>query len=552
MFHKAARIFAMVLLLACTAAVLAGELPDAELKTTAVAAFKNGLGFFIRQGNARLAGGEGRIVQVPQATLGSLWLAPNDPGASLDELVAFRYPVTKSRAVTSIEEIFRANVGKTVTVTYNQHEYTGEIIALEKDEGQPGIPTPLRSAEEINAQVRVPSILLLKVEGRTLAMRIGNVTLLTLPDGPVLRMPLAEEARALRFKLKGAGDTARLTMGYLQKGFGWTPSYLVSLQDDKTAQLTMQAVVTNDVEDVSDTDLFFVVGFPNFAYSDVLSPMALQRTLAEFMRDAETDRTSRFANNNRNNALTAQMSARMEGDMVSNEASFSTTVTELVGAPEEDLFLYNRSHVTMAKGERATYNVFSGGVGLEHIYEWAIGDSSRVDSYGNPQQSPSDGRSVDNVWHSLRMKNTTKFPWTSAPALVISGTQQVSQDTLPYTPKGATSNLKLTIATDVRTKRQELEIERVPRSSERRGYNLDAVTVEGTLTVKNYKSKDIRLNIQKALVGEVLSVTDAGKTEKLAEAVRWINPTSRITWEISLKAGEEKTITYRYKILVRA
>ena len=40
-------------------------------------------------------------------------------------------------------------------------------------------------------------------------------------------MAASESRKALRFKVKGAGESADLTMGYLEKGLGWTPSYLV-------------------------------------------------------------------------------------------------------------------------------------------------------------------------------------------------------------------------------------------------------------------------------------------------------------------------------------
>src|SRR5215471_1183184 len=66
-------------------------LPSTALKTSSLAVFKNGLGFFVRQGNANLKNGEAMIPSVPESTLGTLWLAPQDPGASLEELVAYRY-----------------------------------------------------------------------------------------------------------------------------------------------------------------------------------------------------------------------------------------------------------------------------------------------------------------------------------------------------------------------------------------------------------------------------------------------------------------------------
>ena len=551
----------VALLLACfllaATSVFTADAPDVEMKVQAVAAFKNGLGFFLRQGNIKLADGQGKISFAPAATLGTLWLAPNDSGTSLEELVAYRYSSSRPGNVLSLEQLLTANAGKTVTVSYNQKEYTGEIIGLtEPEEKNPQHLLPEEEVARLAIVKPQTNLLLLKAEGRVIAMNLNNVSLVTLPDQPNYHFQRHEELKGLRFKLKGAGESANVTLGYLQKGLGWTPSYLVSLEDEKTARITMQAVVVNDVEDLANTDLFFVVGVPNFAYADIPSPMALQQSLAELMRDAEGMASAKAsASGGRySNAIVAQARAA-EMDAASPSPSFSSTVGELVGAPEEDLFLYTRSGITLARGERGTYNVFGASVGFAHIYEWDIPDTSRVDPFGNPQnnynQNNPDGNVVNTVWHSLRLKNTTKFPWTSAPAMVISGTKPVSQDTLLYTPKGATTNLKLTIATDVRTDRQELEVDRQPRVEVRPNTHFDVVTVEGTLKLKNYKSKDIELTIRKALVGSVLSASDLGKSVKVAQAVHTENPSSRLTWNVTLKAGEEKTITYRYKVLVR-
>jgi hypothetical protein len=200
--------------------------------------------------------------------------------------------------------------------------------------------------------------------------------------------------------------------------------------------------------------------------------------------------------------------------------------------------------------------VFSGKVSYEHIYEWEVQDQPRVDGFGNvvqPNYNPNapDTTSVNNIWHCIRLKNSTKFPWTSAPAMVISGTRPISQDTLPYTPREAGSNLKITIATDLRSSHEEREVARQQNVERRRGYNYDLVTVEGTLKVKNYKSKDVTLSIGKTLRGDVEALSDGGKSMKLGEAIQTDNPMSRLTWKISLKPDEARIITYRYKVWVR-
>jgi hypothetical protein len=552
-----------------TLAPCSGEAPDSEFKTSAVAAFKNGLAFVVKQGDVRLEDGAGRITPIPNATLGSLWITPNDAGTSLDEVVAYRYRVAGQQNLTALADVLLANAGKVVTVEYNnQKEYSGEIVGFREAEHPAPVLASASAASAENPYSVVstastpvpvaPEFLLLKVGGKLLALYFRNVTQVTLPADPVLQTQREEERKALRFKVRGATRHANLTMGYLENGLGWTPSYLMSLQDDRTAQITMQAVVVDDAEDLKDADLFFVVGVPNFAYAHIPSPMALQQTLLDFMQAAS--RKDSPLNGRYSNSLMAQASVNMDvggvaSGMITPAPGFETAVEELAGAPEEDLFLYSRGGVTLARGERATYNVFTASVNYEHIYQWEVQDQPRVDGFGNLQNNQSDrgsdqtGRS--NIWHALRVKNTTKFPWTSGPAMAISGTKPVSQDTLPYTPKGATSTLKLTIATDIRASHEEQEVERQQNVQRRRGYTYDQVTVEGTLKIKNYKSKEVQLSIAKTLRGSVESQTDDGKAEKLGEAISVDNPMSRLSWEITLKAGEERSVRYRYKVWLR-
>jgi hypothetical protein len=554
-------------LIACTCVVSlaahSGEAPETELKPAAVAAFKNGLAFVVKQGDVGLEAGVGNLAPVPNATLGSLWIAPNDAGASLDEVVAHRYRVSAQQSLTVLADVLLANAGKVVTIVdNNQKEYTGEIVGFRQAEKSSVVAAQQNSSGEslysnalsVAPQPRAqPEFLLLKSDGKLLALYFHNIARVILPADPVLQQAQDEERKALRFKIKGETGHANLTMGYLEHGLGWTPSYLVSLQDDKTAQITMQAVLVNDAEDLKDTDLFFVVGVPNFAYSNVPSPMALQQSLLEFMQAAsrKDDMSARYSN-----AIAGQMTMGAPIGGLDQEAvpSFAATTEELKGAQEEDLFLYSRKNVTLARGERATYNVFSETVNYEHIYEWNLEDQPRVDGFGiaqNNLNSGSDRGTKDNIWHALRLKNTTKFPWTSAPTMVISGTKPLSQDTVPYTPKGATSSLKLTVATDIRASHEENEVERQKDLQRRRNYNYDQVTVEGTLTIKNYKSKEVRLSIADRVRGTVESQTDDGKAAKLAEAIAVDNPLSRLTWEVTLKAGEEKIIKYRYKVWLR-
>ncbi len=115
-------------------------LPQSLPKTVAVAAFKNGLAFLVRQGAVQLQSGTGTITPIPNATLGTLWLAPGEANTSLDEVVAYRYNVSAERPLQSIAEVLQANAGKTVTITYsmNMKDYTGEIVGVRDSKPAPG------------------------------------------------------------------------------------------------------------------------------------------------------------------------------------------------------------------------------------------------------------------------------------------------------------------------------------------------------------------------------------------------------------------------------
>jgi len=536
-----------ILLFAAEPAGSPGPLP----KTVAIAAFKNGLAFVLRQGEISVSAGIARVAPIPEATLGTLWLTPGTPEARIDEVVAYRYNVPGERTIPSIGEILQANAGKAVTINYQMKEYTGEVVGLRDAEQDPKSPSPISNPGNPGSGFR-ENYLLLRVDKRLLAFPIGGISMASLPEDAVLHQQIERPSQALRLRVKGGSQKEQLTMGYLEHGFGWTPSYLISLNDDKSAQITMQAVVTNDAEDIQDAELFFVVGVPNFAYANTLSPMSLQQSLVDFMKDAERDGERKKEFGALSNAVRGQYVAF---DEVAGRSpvSLTSSVDEMSSAPEEDLFLYDRSDVSLAKGERASYNVFSGNVSYEHLYSWEVEDQPRVDAYGNliTNPNPQDGNRADSVWHAIRIKNSTKFPWTSAPALVIAGAKPVSQDTLPYTPKNATSTLRITVATDIHASHEEREVGRQQDPSHRRGYNYDLVTVEGKLKVKNYKTKEVRLSIGKSLRGKAEFQSDQGEAVQLGEGIESDNPKSRLSWNMTLKPGEERVVTYRYKIWVR-
>lgn len=184
----------------------------------------------------------------------------------------------------------------------------------------------------------------------------------------------------------------------------------------------------------------------------------------------------------------------------------------------------------------------------QHLYKAEIGNTSGADWYGRSVDQR-ERETASQVWHSLRLKNRTRLPWTTAPAMAMSASRPLAQETLHYTPADASTDLKLTIAPDVEVRPAEVETSRQRTRIGSDDYIV--VTVKGTIALRNYKRKPVTLSIEKSLTGETLSQANDGKSNALASHMNAVNPSTRLTWDITLAAGGRETVTYTYKVLFR-
>jgi hypothetical protein len=60
----------------------------------------------------------------------------------------------------------------------------------------------------------------------------------------------------------------------------------------------------------------------------------------------------------------------------------------------------------------------------------------------------------------------------------------------------------------------------------------------------------VRLEITKHIQGEVTKNPDEASVATLAERLRRVNPTQRLTWSIPLEPGAARTLTFEYTIYV--
>jgi hypothetical protein len=521
------------------------SLPLLNTKPKTIAVFKNGLGFFVREGETKLKDGWAVTKHVPDAALGTLWVGTLDKDAYLEEVIGFMENVKSETNAVTFQELLKANIGKSVIITAYNQIIEGIIKSVPEDR------MPYSDASQLTPQNVPPqaaAIVIIKTEKGDVAINKNAITKIEFPANYSTKIFSQRKEKRIKFRVNSSEKKANLSLSYLQKGISWIPSYLVNIENPEKARITMKAVLINDVEVLEDAEVFFVVGYPNFVYADVLSPLALGQALNQFIGALEGGDRRRNEYGRMANIMRQSVTFAEEAPASSLDASYAA-LKGVPGASEEDLFLYHKKGISLNRGERAYYHIFSQQVDYKHIYEWDIPDTINVDPRGY-QQSGQPEKVPEQVWHSIKLTNSTDYPWTTAPALTISGWKPLAQDIINYTPKGTKTNLKLTVATDIKTNKHEYEIER-QRDVRLYQYSYDLVTVTGELYIKNAKSKDVSMEIKKKITGEVIEVSHEGKVEKVAEGLRGVNYNSFISWEIPVKAGEEVKINYSYKVYIR-
>lgn len=520
-----------------------------------VVVFKNGVGFFTREGEVTFQNGEAVFDTAPTCSLGGYWAEALEPDLRVEELTAFREIEKQSREATNLTEALLANRDQAVILRTAGGETLEGILRVYEAEpetgtppGAPAIPPYLSARSNYPGMIPPPAEKLYAMETLrgVILLERGQISGLQFPEEARTRFESSAPGERLRLRVAPPREKAAMRISYLRKDIGWTPAYRIDITDKETAKMELRATLINDAEDFAGAEVAFTVGYPNFMFADTLSPLGLDQTLGDFLRALETSgspvRESPYANVMRQSASPYGMEAPAYGD-------YTARASQAPPSAEGDLYFYARPGVTLRRGERGDYELFRAGAKYHHLYEWNLGDTTGINPQGYQSDRGDSGATPPRVWHSIKLENQSGLAWTTAPALVIAGGAPLAQGTLDYTPAAATTNLKLTVASDVQADANEVEIAR-ERQVQLQRRNFDKVTIQGTLKIKNYKAEPIQMEIVKTLTGEVIEAGREGRPEKRAEGVIGVNPVSRVTWNIPLAAGEAVEIPYQYFVFV--
>jgi hypothetical protein len=529
-----------------------------EARLQQVALFKNGLGFFVLEVTCPNKKDSFSFIPAAAASHGTFWVAYPEK-VELKSLIAKKIELEEPIEAVSIDELLKANEGKEVQLSFDDKEETTikgvlSSVAEKRSEPQPNPYAPgsvdsSNTSRYIQPSVRA-SLIIVKTNEGDVAIDSQKIIRVKCTDGKIEKTFISKrKSMQLDIQLAKPAGGKKLTVSYLAKGITWAPSYIVDITEPNKAQMSAKAEVINEACDLNGVMVQLVTGFPNLQFADIVSPLAMKENLAQFLQSLARGQSERGQVSVMSNVM-AQSAGRYR-DQAGNEMMPAYGAAEL-GKVAEDLFLYPVEKVHLAKGQVGYLPLFTESIPYKHIYQWKIPDYvTEEESYSYRSEREQGREPVEEVWHCLKMENTTKVPWTTAPAEIVKENLILGQDTLNYTPVKGETTLRITQAVSVKAEQVELETNRKRDAAQLYGHNYDLVTVEGKLSVTNFQEKTITLEITKTLSGEVKSSEPQAEIETLARGLSRMNAVRELTWTIELEPGQQKKLSYIYEVYVR-
>ena len=486
-----------------------------------VAVFKNGLGFFMREGETRLRDGWCVAEQVPPAAFGTLAIYSRNENETVDvvgsgpgEVVEFD---GRDAAKDFATRRTRLEAAKFLKVQLSYKHKGKDLTAAGK----------LASVG--------PDFVVLENEAQDFAVPLEGITRLQILDLP------------LRIHVAGNGDKPvvkpSLGMAYLRQGITWIPDYTLKVIDDDNAELTLRGTLVNEAEDLIHSDVHLVVGVPHFVHTGYLAPLAVGQLIrsigasvsvfnspAGIQSQMIMNRAAIVRNDNGNMEQQLEQPGVVERRADAGGGNLAGAVgnlPQLDGTAATDYTVYSKNDLTLRRGEKAILTLFVKKIKYTHIYRWS------------PPAV---------MEHSLVLLNQTTSAWTTGPCLALSEDQPLSEDLLKYTPKGGRGELPVTTAINVAHDKSEREVNRkLAAYSPQANVNYDLVTLEGTLKFRNYEKRTINIVIGNPVVGKPLSANSNGTVAVDSTKLRLLEREGSVHWKLRLEPGEEKTLTYQYE-----
>lgn len=453
--------------------------------------------------------------------------------------------------------------GKTVTVTLESKPGMQESVVTGKVWTMPEL-APMKVWDHtmaVNNPWMYPRYINQERTGRTEVASSGYYLVLELPqggrrylgnssiasvtvDGPIETAKRKVEKPVMIFEVGQApANGGRVQISYLARGIAWAPSYLIDLTGADQLSIRRNAVVRNELIDLKDTDLQLISGFPNIEFAHVDSPLWPGGSLAGFFQQLSQEQVGRGGAASQQMVMYNSISAANAGGAALPD------LAEAGGG--DDVHFESIGARSLVPGESLSLEIASAKTSCQRVVEWVVPDPR--DEYGRYRRdngSPRQPNDENAPWDALKFTNPFKFPLTTGPAMITEGGRFRGQSLSQWVNPGQSTCLRITKALSVDARYSEVEEEQQREMIWMGGNDYQRTKVKGTLVMRNFRGKEAVMSVRACFSGEMIEAEGNPAAKLRTEGVSSVNPRRELEWTLKLAPGEEKTLTYRYSVLV--
>ncbi|MDR3692052.1 MAG: hypothetical protein P4L46_21915 [Fimbriimonas sp.] len=452
-----------------------------ETKLKSVAVFRDGFGYYVREGKVKLENGWATTNLVPTAVKGTVWFYSLDTGDKIDTIVMGKENKIQFASPAEIRTKLKDKIGLKLTViTKSNQRFEGELSKILDD------------------------MLLLKVGDAFNAVPYDQVQTIEFVGFPV----------RIKVDTKNPAKVANIGVAYLQEGIRWEPSYVLDLRHG-TANLNLRATMQNTAEKLDKTDVFFVVGAPFVANRGIEDMMA-------HIPGAEPGMAAK---------LELPKKLDRETPVTDPDAVAPTTSAALSRDESGELFYYKKPELSLDTTDVAMVSIFDVSIPVSPRFEWNA-----------------DGEEVS---YLLSLQNKSGQPLTTGPVFVLEEGRALGQENVRYTPNGGTAEIRLSQGIGLKVEKREAEVRRATPVTLGKTVFVP-VTLEGTLTVTNFRTSKATITVSKTMRGKVGKLSDLGTVKQTQILNGEPNPINDVEWKLDIAPGTTKKITYTYETYMSA
>lgn len=514
-----------------------------SFKTQSISVFKNGLAFVQKKASLKTSGQQATLFSIGGSSdttlglqeqlgalkFGSLWF--RSPGNELHSVSRYAKRQQRSIPVQSLPELLRSNIGKPATFRFRD-VHAAQDPAIRKD--------PVRIAAD--TWTLEGDFLVLHADGKWSNALLRDLEGVDFNDKPNLHRSVDEDQLGLHLQFTSSKSRQEVELMYVREGIYWVPTYHLDIQPGGKARLRLVANLLNDVEDIEDCHMDFVVGTPNFEFRDIPTPMGSEASVAEFMQQLAGQRQAA--------GLGRQPVFDLGSAAFSNSISYNysqqdaTQTQRFIVQPESDLedgmFVYSKDNVSLRKGGRALIDLFEATLPAEKVYH--------ADLPRNPIGPVNAPSTRQEVIQSYKLQNTSGCPLTHGPVFVTSSQsgdlRPLANDKILFTPAGLPAYVKVADASDVLLYAEEKE-----STGQLQGLvGWRKLSMESTISLTNMREEPVTVEVTRIIEGEPDKCSSDWKLEVLRKKLRKRNQLNLVTWRVELPAQHSKTIRYGYTV----